>query len=138
MKHDRRRFSPRPAVRMYLEAVQQQHERRALKLQALQEQDGCCLYCFTPLDPTEATTEHRKARKRGGDDTPKNIGASCESCNRAKGSLTERVFLRAIRRPDYKRDPWPLYLACVEIRMKRETEKACRRLRSAIEVRAAA
>jgi hypothetical protein len=36
--------------------------------------------------------------------------------------------MRAIHEPDFQRDPWPLYLACVEIRLKLRTALACRRL----------
>ena len=42
--------------------------------------------------------------------------------------LKKREFELAIFNPNLRRDPWPLYLACVEIRLKRAAEKACRRL----------
>lgn len=128
MKHDRRRVRIHQALASALDRA----ERRALKLAALEKQGGACLYCFLPLEPKETTAEHRKPKIRGGRDTPRNIAASCEPCNRTKGHLTERVFLRAIRRPDLERDGWPLYLRCVEIRVKRRSAQACQRLRSIV------
>lgn len=127
------------AIRIHgaLKAAVERANRRVLKLQALEDQGGECLYCFLPLDPAEATAEHRKARKRGGQDTARNIGASCEDCNRTKGHLSERVFLRAIRRPDLTRDGWDLYVHCISIRLRRRTALACKRLRSIVEARAA-
>jgi len=134
VKHDRRRVRVHQALQSALERA----ERRALKLEALKKQGGGCLYCFLPLEPDEATAEHRKARKRGGLDTARNIGAACEPCNRAKGHLPERVFLRAIRRPDFQRDPWPLHLAGIEIILRRRTALACKRLAQIVEPAGAA
>lgn len=128
MKHDRRRIRIHRCLTLAVERA----ERRALKLAALEKQGGACLYCFLPLEPEETTAEHRKPKVRGGQDTPRNIAASCEPCNRTKGRLAERVFLRAIRRPDMQRDPWPLYVRCVEIRLKRRSAQACRALASIV------
>jgi 5-methylcytosine-specific restriction endonuclease McrA len=133
MKHDRQRVRIHQALISALKRA----ERRALKLEALEKQGGACLYCFLPIEPAETTAEHRKPKVRGGRDTPRNIAASCEPCNRTKGSRTERVFLRAVRRPDLERDGWDLYLRCMEIRLKRRTAQACQRLRSIVEARAA-
>lgn len=106
--------------------------RRMVKRRKLKEQGGRCRYCTVPISARDATTEHRKPLSRGGTDTPENIDAACRDCNRAKGKMTKREFELAIFNPNMRRDPWPLYLACVEIRMKRAAEKACKRLAAAL------
>ena len=111
--------------------------RQITKRQKLRAQGGRCLYCTVPMTFRQATTEHRKPLARGGTDTPNNIDAACLDCNHAKGRLTKREFELAIFNPNMRRDPWPLYLACVEIRLKRAAEKACRRLAAALVTRAA-
>ena len=111
------------------------HERawaRMYKIEAHHRQEGRCLYCKTPIPLAEATAEHRRPRKLGGTTRPDNIDAACFPCNNAKRHRTRSQFMRAIHEPDFTRDPWPLYLACVEIRLKLRTALACKRLRSII------
>jgi 5-methylcytosine-specific restriction endonuclease McrA len=106
--------------------------RRKVKIAKLREQGWRCLYCTCRLTRKTATAEHRKPIARGGVDAPGNIDAACEPCNTAKGTLTKREFELAIFNPNLRRDTWPLYLACIDIRLKRRTELACRRLLSII------
>ena len=100
----------------------------AYKAQAFRRQDKRCLYCDAALRYHEATLEHATPVSRGGTMTVENIDIACDPCNGAKGHLTRAEFIRAIHEPDYKNDPWPLYLACVQIRLKLRTERACRRI----------
>lgn len=137
MKH----FNPAPvAIPLHCLAIpgfksnsnSAQRARRVAKREKLQRQGGRCLYCTEPLSVSKATVEHRKPLSRGGTDTADNIDAACRPCNKAKGRLTKREFLLAIFNPSLLRHPWPLYLACLDIRLRRRTELACRRLRSMI------
>jgi 5-methylcytosine-specific restriction endonuclease McrA len=101
---------------------------RLYKIEAHTRQGGLCVYCKVPLPLAEATAEHRRPRALNGATTAANIDAACWSCNNAKRHRTRSQFMRAIHEPDFQRDPWPLYLACVEIRLKLRTALACRRL----------
>lgn len=124
MKHDR---APalQPAPLTYAQRVRYV---RGLKRDAYHRQGRICLYCLDWMSLREATTEHRKPKSRGGEDVPTNIDAACSTCNNAKGSLTRREFELAIFRPSYKRHPWKLYLACLDIRLKRRINQAVKRL----------
>lgn len=102
---------------------------RMYKIEAHSRQGGVCRYCKSPLSLTEATAEHRRPRLLLGKTTADNIDAACTTCNNAKRHMTKAQFMRAIHEPDYKRDPWPLYLACMEIRVSLRAAAACRRLR---------
>lgn len=119
-------FLPIPGYRS--NTPEAQRARRMIKRLKLREQGGRCCYCQQPLSVAKATVEHRKPFARGGIDAPSNIDVACLRCNGAKGWLTKPEFERAIFNPNVRRDPWPLYLACVEIRLKRFTERACKRL----------
>lgn len=111
--------------------------RIGIKREKLRKQGGRCLYCTQPLTVRQATVEHRKPIGRGGTDTACNIDAACKPCNTAKGWLTKREFNLAIFNPNLQRDGWEVYLACIEIRLKRRAEQACTRLWKAIAPRAA-
>lgn len=106
--------------------------RRILKAEALKKQGGKCLYCTEPLLLSVATAEHRIPISRGGLTEKNNIDAACEPCNKLKGSYTKAEFNQSIHNPDYARDPWDLYLTGMDIRMKRRTELACKRIRAMV------
>ena len=108
------------------------------KIARLKVQGGRCPYCTVPLTVRAATVEHRKPISRGGADHLSNIDATCEPCNRGKGSLTRNEFERVIFNPNLKRDGFDLYYIGMEIRLKRRTELACRRLASIITPKRAA
>ena len=100
-----------------------------VKLRIWEREQGRCSLTGRKILPGDAFDyEHRKPLARGGTDTAKNIDAACQPCNKAKRKLTKREFELAIFNPNMRRDPWPLYVARVEIRLKRAAEKACRRL----------
>ena len=126
--------APRPPAHLIAipgfksKSIEATKQRREIKIRKLQKQRGRCRYCTQEISVNEATTEHRKPLARGGTDTAKNIDAACQPCNKAKRKLTKREFELAIFNPNMRRDPWPLYVARVEIRLKRAAEKACRRL----------
>lgn len=107
--------------------------RRLYKIEAYTRQDGICLYCRWPLPLAEATAEHCTPLARGGRTTAGNIAAACAACNNARRHMTRAAFMRAIHEPDYRRDPWPLYLACVQIRLRLQTSAACRRIRRIVD-----
>lgn len=72
---------------------------RVSREKARVEQNSLCLYCHCRLTAKTATREHRTARFNGGTDAQANIGASCESCNKTKGHLSEGEFKNRIKRP---------------------------------------
>lgn len=106
--------------------------KRMYRQDALKKQGGKCLYCTRPLRSYEVTAEHNIPRSRGGMTEKENIDAACETCNKEKGSYTKAEFNRAIHEPNLKRDPWDLYLAAASIRLRKQTEKACRNLRKMV------
>jgi len=110
---------------------------RTYKIDAYHQQDGICIYCKEPLPLAQATADHVRPRKLNGQTRPDNIAASCLGCNRAKGHRTRAEFMRAIHEPNFQTDPWPLYLACLEIRLKLRVSAACRRLRKIIQTKVA-
>jgi 5-methylcytosine-specific restriction endonuclease McrA len=112
--------------------------KKVYRIDAHTRRDGKCCYCRTPVPLSEVTAEHRTPRKLGGRTTRENIDAACSPCNNARRHLTRAEFMRAIHEPDYRRDPWPLYEACMLIRLRLRTAAACRRLRLIVEPRVAA
>lgn len=109
-------------------SLRERHWAKLYKIEAHTKQSGKCLYCRTRMPLLEATAEHLRPRKLNGRTTPGNIAAACSPCNNAKRHRTRAEFMRAIHEPDYRSDPWPLYLACVEIRLKLFAAAACRRI----------
>jgi hypothetical protein len=72
---------------------------RADRESALRAQDGQCKYCLCKLTYKTATRDHVKARSVGGLDERNNIVAACLRCNRIKGSLPVKLFIRLITYP---------------------------------------
>lgn len=113
----------RPRLTVFARALQ-----RAFKIDAHTRQDGRCLYCHDPLKLRASTVEHATPRSRGGSNHRSNIDAACHRCNQVKGSRTRAEFMRCIHEPDMARDSWPLYLACMDIRISRRIALAVKRL----------
>ena len=58
---------------------------------------GCrCAWCGKPIAAEEVTADHRVPRMKGGRHTARNIVASCEPCNVAKGSRWPKQFERML------------------------------------------
>jgi len=72
---------------------------RADREAALRKQDGCCKYCLCKLTYKSATRDHVVARAAGGLDHSDNIVASCLPCNRLKGKMPVKQFVRMITFP---------------------------------------
>lgn len=66
--------------------------------EALVGQDMCCRYCRDALTYRTSTVEHRIPRSRHGDSRRKNIAATCQPCNTAKGSMTDSEFMALLQR----------------------------------------
>jgi 5-methylcytosine-specific restriction endonuclease McrA len=58
--------------------------------------DGCgkCNYCNVPLDALNIGFDHMIPVSRGGDLALINLAPTCDSCNRLKGQLTDKEFVR--------------------------------------------
>ena len=65
-----------------------------IRYQALQRQNGECLYCGTPIDFTTAEMDHIVPRSgaAGSTNTRNNLAAVCRPCNHAKGNLPFAVW----------------------------------------------
>lgn len=61
-----------------------------------ESQQGCCLYCGTPLFGSYEI-EHMTPLSRGGSDTLDNLCLSCQPCNRWKYTKTADEFLETLR-----------------------------------------
>lgn len=72
---------------------------RADRESALRKQDGKCAYCLSRLTLKTVTRDHVIPRSAGGLDRRNNIVASCEPCNKLKGSTSFEVFMRLITAP---------------------------------------
>jgi 5-methylcytosine-specific restriction endonuclease McrA len=72
---------------------------RADRESALRKQDGRCKYCLCKLTYKNVTRDHVVSRATGGLDHRNNIVAACLRCNRLKGSMSVKLFLRLITHP---------------------------------------
>lgn len=103
--------------------------RKAVRLKALEAQDGRCHYCRCPLTSDTATADHKWPRIRRGPFEPFNIAAACRSCNMAKSSLSESEFFKLIKksRPPVGA-PSEILLVWASRRIWRRTNKARERI----------
>lgn len=109
-------------------SVREHAWRRLYRTEAHSRRNGRCCYCRVSVALSAVTAEHKTPRKMGGRTTGENIDAACADCNNARRHMSRAEFMRAIHEPDYKSDPWPLYLACMSIRLRLATAAACRRI----------
>jgi Restriction endonuclease len=100
---------------------------RMFRADAAREQRGRCAYCGGPMAPGEITADHITPRKRGGTTKRENIAACCAPCNRAKGSMTTKAFMKAIQSPPPKAR-LSIHLAHFRYRLWRRTWEACARI----------
>ncbi len=59
---------------------------------------GACFYCRCRLSVHAFHVEHQRPRAIGGDDSPLNLVAACESCNLQKSDRTALEFVTAMNR----------------------------------------
>lgn len=108
--------------------VSAQHWVRAFRSDAASQQGGKCCYCRSVMTVEETTAEHVVPLSKGGKYSDRgNIKASCAACNRAKGSMTEGVFLKLIKHPEPGGPLW-IRRAWMRRRIALATERACKRL----------
>lgn len=79
--------------------AKEQHWKAMFRKEAFFEQSKRCKYCKSELSLVESTADHRIPRSKGGQTTRENIALCCEPCNRAKGSISESLFLNMIKKP---------------------------------------
>lgn len=73
---------------------------RADREAALRKQDGRCKYCLCKLSYKAVTRDHVIPRAAGGLDHRNNIVAACLRCNRLKGKMPVKDFIRMITSPE--------------------------------------
>ena len=62
-----------------------------------------CFYCFRKLDKANFVVEHVESRPKG-DNSYRNLVASCRSCNNRKGDISAIEFLRTLTRENHLSD----------------------------------
>lgn len=80
---------------------------QAFRADARTAQNNLCCYCTEPLTSVTVSADHLVPRSGGGTTKRENISASCAPCNRAKGSMTVRVFNALLRSVDCPVDKGP-------------------------------
>lgn len=95
---------------------------RADREAALRKQNGRCKYCFGKLTYKNVTRDHVKARATGGLDDRNNIVAACERCNRLKGKMPVKQFLRMITFP-HSGEPIAFRLVWVDRRLNKALDE---------------
>lgn len=105
--------------------------RRMYKAEALAVQDRRCAYCYSELTRKDATADHVVARSRGGQTQRINIKAACDRCNRLKGSMGERAFVRLIKNPK-PGDGLGVWLAWSRRRISLATMRACNAIMASV------
>ena len=99
---------------------------------ALINQGGRCLYCFTELSRSSATSEHRRPIIKGGLDNPENIDAACYWCNKLKGSMSVPQFKKLLKCPcnvDYQ-------VQGAIRRLNLQADRACKRILASVGIAA--
>jgi len=114
-------------MNMQLSRVREQTWIKVFRAEAVTQQDGRCAYCKAPVTMSSATADHVACRKYGGQTNRENIVASCFDCNIAKGSMSEKTFLKHIRTPKAG-DCLRIWRASFRLRLWRATHASCDRI----------
>jgi 5-methylcytosine-specific restriction endonuclease McrA len=64
----------------------------------LQREENRCFYCLVALTTDSAVLDHVVAQVNGGDNSYRNVVASCHTCNARKQAAAADDFLRALYR----------------------------------------
>lgn len=104
---------------------------RAARDDARAAQDGRCRYCRDRITTRTATADHVVARACFGRDDRNNIVAACAPCNRLKGLMPVRLFVRMIERPR-SGEPITYRLVNFRLRINLALERMERRVGAAV------
>jgi 5-methylcytosine-specific restriction endonuclease McrA len=66
----------------------------------LEREDGRCFYCLKKINDSSAVFDH-VARRSTGDETYRNVVASCRRCNNRKGESGGEDLLRVLFREGF-------------------------------------
>lgn len=77
---------------------------KATRIEKLTTFENKCAYCYDCLTSRTVTSDHYKARSKGGLDHSDNIVPACQSCNRLKGTMTAGEFKKRIKNATYMKD----------------------------------
>lgn len=111
--------------------VSEQAWQRAFRSDAASAQGGLCRYCRVPLSAQNISADHLKPRRSGGTTQRENIKAACRDCNFVKGSLSEKVFISAIKAPQ-PGSPLHVWLIFMRRRIWVRTHRACDRIEAMV------
>jgi len=100
---------------------------RMFCVEAWIEQHHKCAYCREPIDRDQATADHVNPMSDGGPTRRENIKAACRDCNLTKGSMSEAVFLKAIKSPQPGMS-LHIWFAWSRRRIWLRVERACKRI----------
>jgi len=106
--------------------------KKMLRADAVIEQKGHCVFCRSPMTFVTATAEHMTPKSKGGATDRKNIKASCDDCNKAKGNGSDAWMRRVLHCGEIPLDDPAMTAAYIRRRLNMRVEKAEKRIRQAI------
>lgn len=71
---------------------------KALRHAIYAREGGRCFYCLRPLTPLQRCLDHVVPRAKSGQNSYRNLVASCRECNAQKGQCRAEDFLRSLFR----------------------------------------
>lgn len=79
-----------------------QHTKTNLTLKSkqvlLQDQDGRCVYCFSPITWDKATIDHIVPKAKGGANDIDNLQLTCRECNQYKNIMSDQQWREQLNR----------------------------------------
>jgi hypothetical protein len=103
--------------------------KKMVRSDAVIEQRRHCIFCRDPMTFATATAEHMLPRSKGGATDRKNIKASCEPCNFAKGNGTDAWMRRVLHGAEIPTDDPAMTAAYIRHRLNRKVERSEKRIR---------
>jgi hypothetical protein len=71
------------------------------RLAIVEREGNKCFYCLRAIDSSNYVIEHVVVPGHAGDNSYRNVVASCQSCNNRKGNSSAEDFLRSLYRNGY-------------------------------------
>lgn len=77
---------------------------KATRIEKLTTFENKCAYCYDRLNSKNVTSDHFKARSKGGLDHACNIVPACKPCNNLKADMSANEFKKRIKSATYMKD----------------------------------
>lgn len=106
--------------------------KKMIRSDAVIEQKGHCIFCRDQMTFSTATAEHMTPRSKGGSTDRKNIKASCDPCNKAKGNGSDAWMRRILHGAEIPTDDPEMTAAYIRHRLNRRVEKSEKRIRTLV------